>query len=400
MTRERNSSSDKKKHDAVSYDQAVEDLHFWLETLFEVRRKQVEKCVRHASKSRLAAATSDDKFYSSLSTLYEHLVIRAADVFKRAEDDEQRANIYKDFILAAIHYTALFVVIRTPHDAICKILEERAFTDKQVLTEFYRYKNSDSLLDLDNWFYFYPKIQNQLLDELSAEDESIQAFLQLKTRGVRVRKEVSDRFYDLDILNKIFPQYIKFLTKEGRLRTEKTRKDKSETQSLFPSIPGLEWKELTITFVLPDTIRVQARHISRNYSYDEIGFGDKRQKRYSKPNTCWTFLKTLALQSGGIMLPSKQKLKQHELMTHIVTDLRKILRTLVPIEDDPFYPYAKSNAYVQKFNLNDNTPTEDTEQDEPLNYYSRKDYESDARIQPKYRRDDISEDKQHDEDYD
>lgn len=181
-------------------------------------------------------------------------------------------------------------------------------------------------------------------------------------------------------------------------REEVSQQDNTKNDR-FPLPAGLSWTDVTMTFVLNDTIKVEAGDIIRNYSYDQIDFEDKRTKDDKKPNKSWLFLKILAREHGEIHLRSELDTKEYDKLRQTVRDLRKRLKAFINIDDDPFCPYGKFNAYVTKFILIDNTGA-DAEIPETSKYYTLEDYKSEGKIPAQYRRNDISVDKSYEDDYD
>ena len=117
----------------------------------------------------------------------------------------------------------------------------------------------------------------------------------------------------------------------------------------FLSPPGLRWEEVTITFISDDSIKVEARGHTEKYTFAEIGFKDRRKG--DLPDTRWGTLKTIAEHEGEVPWKANLTQEQRHQLKKIVSDLRKRLKALMQIDDDPFEPYRTANAYKTKFKL-------------------------------------------------
>ena len=113
----------------------------------------------------------------------------------------------------------------------------------------------------------------------------------------------------------------------------------SRAQKSFPTPSGTRWQEV-IVWVEDLGLTVQAKHLKREFTFEEAGFCDGRKR--GGPDLPWVLLKAFATNGGvipfnGPELPHKIRtnLKQH------VWVLRQRLRDLIPgIDDDPV-PYVK-----------------------------------------------------------
>ncbi|MCZ6799193.1 MAG: hypothetical protein O7F12_01765 [Nitrospirae bacterium] len=125
----------------------------------------------------------------------------------------------------------------------------------------------------------------------------------------------------------------------------------------FPTPPGTTWPQVTIKFIAPDKAKVSAGHATKVYTFQEMGFEDRRSK--DKPNLLWGLLKRgfannkeIDWKAPGIDQKTKQKLKTY------VKRIRLILQTFFDITDDPFEPYRQFEAYRPKFRVEDASPDE------------------------------------------
>jgi hypothetical protein len=130
---------------------------------------------------------------------------------------------------------------------------------------------------------------------------------------------------------------------------------KSRVSARFPAPEGLTWKEVTIAFVSNDSIRVSAHSKSKRFTFAEAGFKDGRKG--DLPDTLWDILRVLARHGGEVDRGSKTSQKVKGQMKAAIKEIRKRLKALVGIADDPFYPYREKQAYVAKFTLCDESFT-------------------------------------------
>jgi hypothetical protein len=119
----------------------------------------------------------------------------------------------------------------------------------------------------------------------------------------------------------------------------------------FPSPPDLRWNEVTVTFVSDDSVRIEARGTKKVYSYGEMGFKDGR--RADRPDQRWIIPRELAKHKGELSWGSELEEKVRGAVKAAVKDIRKRLRGLMRITDDPFYGYRQERAYWTKFRLKD-----------------------------------------------
>jgi len=73
----------------------------------------------------------------------------------------------------------------------------------------------------------------------------------------------------------------------------------TKEKPIFPTPPGTPWEDVTIDFVSEYKIKVKAKGLVEQYSYDEIGnpsgFQDRRN---GGPNKVWNFFHILAMRAG------------------------------------------------------------------------------------------------------
>jgi len=116
---------------------------------------------------------------------------------------------------------------------------------------------------------------------------------------------------------------------------------KSITQ--FPSPEGLKFGAISWVFTSNDTVRIRAGGITKNFHYAQIGFKDDRKTDSS--DMLWRLLKVgFAANNGEIDFDSTGNLttKQINQMKANVKRLRKKLKAIFVLDEDPFEPYRRT----------------------------------------------------------
>lgn len=121
------------------------------------------------------------------------------------------------------------------------------------------------------------------------------------------------------------------------------------TQS-FPTPQDTPWPEVRLQ-VSEHRVRVTARGRTKEFSFQEAGFEDKRTGGVS--DSLWTLLRIIAFRGGH--LQSEDANLDHEARTNLkqyMTELRKRLHALIPnIDGDPI-PYDKGERrYMAAFKI-------------------------------------------------
>ena len=141
---------------------------------------------------------------------------------------------------------------------------------------------------------------------------------------------------------------------ERELSKEKVEKE-LEPIARFPSPKNLKWEEVNVTFVSNETLEIRARGIIKKYNFAQLGFQDSR--KVDSPNTLWRLLKDyfaseyleIAWERSNLPLDLMKNMQKR------VSRLRKHLKEIMGIEEDPFSPYREVRAYSPKFSIRDQT---------------------------------------------
>lgn len=127
----------------------------------------------------------------------------------------------------------------------------------------------------------------------------------------------------------------------------------SRVNKTFPKLPDLKWEEVTLEVVSKDSIRIRARGQYQRFMFSDIGFTDKR--RGDMPNTRWEVMMELAENEGQISynMQSTGHYLRSEMIPKAIQDIRKLLKEVLHIEDDPFWKYTPEHGYRCKFQIKD-----------------------------------------------
>lgn len=118
----------------------------------------------------------------------------------------------------------------------------------------------------------------------------------------------------------------------------------------FPTPPGTKWDDVTIQFISDESIKISAKGVSKEFNYAEIGFKDNR--RGVVPDNQWKVLQHLAKCNGEISWKSEtESLKDFPKFPKRIEILRKRLKDIMGIDEDPFYPYKEIKSYKSKFKI-------------------------------------------------
>jgi len=137
----------------------------------------------------------------------------------------------------------------------------------------------------------------------------------------------------------------------GEIEEASSKQQMEKEVAIFPSPPGLSWKDTTIAFISDNEIRVEAKGLAEQYVYDEIGFEDKRAGGKGK---LWDVLRALAMLKGSATVDDLENASKDRInVSKDISRLRKILFKLMGIKGDPFCGYKERECYETKFTLRD-----------------------------------------------
>ncbi|RJP75715.1 MAG: hypothetical protein C4524_11510 [Candidatus Zixiibacteriota bacterium] len=188
--------------------------------------------------------------------------------------------------------------------------------------------------------YFYvrfPYMQDILIPLVHVEDfkQRLKDYALMEAQHLKIRGRLTDLPSD-----------------SGQNQGAEKSLPKKLLHARFPSPPGLRWEEVVISFVSNDSIKIQAQGTSVRFTFAEIGFKDGRKG--DLPDSLWIFFRdALAANGGEIRWKTKLTGGQRGKEKAKISELRRRLKMIIEISDDPFFPYRKTHAYKTKFTLID-----------------------------------------------
>ncbi len=116
----------------------------------------------------------------------------------------------------------------------------------------------------------------------------------------------------------------------------------------FSTLPGTEWRNITISFVALEKVKVNFEGNTYERGFKSLGFGDK--KRQNSWNSAWHHLFLLAVHQGDIELPPSGK--ERDNVVKQVSNIKKQLKNLFPnVVGDPFTRRQKGKGWPLRITL-------------------------------------------------
>ncbi len=138
-------------------------------------------------------------------------------------------------------------------------------------------------------------------------------------------------------------------TMPNESRTKKSR----EQEEFLPCPDGTTWKQIEMTLVDNDTVRVKAPHGQTNLNYSELGMRDKRKT--DSPILAWALLQKCFAPGGGRVSPHDMERPMSNLVK-AAESLNRHLREAFGIQDSIFEAhYRRNHEYKLKFTIRDRT---------------------------------------------
>ena len=115
--------------------------------------------------------------------------------------------------------------------------------------------------------------------------------------------------------------------------------------------PGTKWENIQMRFLSDETVEITTPDSRRLCNFAELGFEDRRKS--GAPNTAWVFLRELARAKDNEI---KRPVREPARVEKAVQALRKRLKDLFALGDDPFRPYRQVKHYAPTFKLSFSNP--------------------------------------------
>lgn len=109
---------------------------------------------------------------------------------------------------------------------------------------------------------------------------------------------------------------------------------------------GTKWENIHMRFLSPETIEIKTPDSRRHFNFAELGFEDRR--RPGTETIAWAYLRLLAGVGDDQMARRAHK---PAVVEKAVQSLRKRLKEMFGLGDDPFLPYHQVKRYAPKFKL-------------------------------------------------
>jgi len=109
---------------------------------------------------------------------------------------------------------------------------------------------------------------------------------------------------------------------------------------------GIKWGDVSITFISEEAVEIRAGVPLGVKNFIELGFKDNRGA--NRPDQKWELLKSLGRNCGSISWKDKSASSKYK---PYFKTIRKRLRALFKIDDDPFFSYRQTGSYKTKFSI-------------------------------------------------
>jgi hypothetical protein len=136
------------------------------------------------------------------------------------------------------------------------------------------------------------------------------------------------------------------------------------------------WKDVFVQFISRQSVQIKVKDEFLGVkTFTELGFKDHKS-RYGEPDKIWRTFYTLAAGGGTFPIGTLTQKDFLNLKSHLST-LRKRLKSVFGIAEDPFYPFYPSKTYEAIFSIS-SRPEVDNEEVSELRRQEdfKKDYEN------------------------
>lgn len=123
--------------------------------------------------------------------------------------------------------------------------------------------------------------------------------------------------------------------------------------TVFPVSADVGWTGVTIEFVSNDSFRISAGTSKRILTYAEAGFKDGR--RGNMTDSKWALLRMFAMHKGRIDWSNAGRFGNTNVKQAAISEIRRRLKSITGLEDDPFHNYRSKKAYETKFTIRDSS---------------------------------------------
>ena len=264
---------------------------------------------------------------------------------------------------------------------LCEFKKIKEKTEKKVKKDSGRSNEADSVgRYVQHWMSLLEDFLadfKRILDELpgGVEERHLEALKQIHERSLREQEQSCSRF-EKEIIENLKDQSLGTLAYEAfelafqgfydnvvlvdlgnRLRAfvGSRKKKQAAKNGIEPlDVPqGSAWGDVVIRFLDGELldIRVGRRALGAK-KFTVLGFENKRSK---KPDNIWETLRLLGDNGGEISWENTGRAERTSVtLQKNISVLRRRLKTLFGISEDPFFPYTRSRSYRAKFAVSAN----------------------------------------------
>ena len=139
------------------------------------------------------------------------------------------------------------------------------------------------------------------------------------------------------------------LYQAGEGGSDNKQPNRNKKKLILTCKSGTTWKDITMTLIANDTLRIKTPQGEGRFTYHELGMSDKRTG--DKPTMLWALLKLFAEKKGFI---SSQNVEYDPKLPDTAKRLNKHLQGLFGIQDSIYQAhYRKEKGYRTKIKFSD-----------------------------------------------
>ena len=234
-------------------------------------------------------------------------------------------------------YNDKYSYARTPHE----IADDMMMFECMDMADDYRYRMHNEIVSQDT---------KEILEQhkLDIQPESAD-FALIYNKLLDARIQVCFNVTAL-LSDKAMP----FEKKVERMPSEIIHKSQT-LEPIFSTPEGTTWEEVTFRITDEQKVIIQVGEQKVKYGYKRMGFSSKTN---DEPIIAWHTLVSLAENKGVFTWQSNVDNQLASKMKKRISELRKALKRLMGINDDPFYPWSSKSGYKLKAKILDKRTSE------------------------------------------
>ena len=219
-----------------------------------------------------------------------------------------------------------------------------------------RLRNYEIQKELRRRVSFHIDLLPNIADDFEALKPSYGEFMRSKIEEDN-KKPLMQRLVDAADAGR--PEMLKGGERSGSGKTE------ADQIRRFRTPDGITWEKIVINFISNDEIQIRAGAVSETYHFSEIGFKDRRKRGAGiHPTQLWRRFRAFAAAQGEV--PYARGPKEREQQRALMKELRKRLKAIIGLAEDPIPFVHGSFAYKFRFTLRDGRLGAGLEEEEDL----------------------------------